>query len=368
MVRELKKVPPRRSLQRYRELFELNLAGVYRTTLDGKILECNDSMARMFGYSSPRELLSRPASELYIEEADRRGFIARLKKRKVLRSCELRLRRKDGSPLDILENVSLVPDDRGKLTIIQGTMVDITDLKRLESSLRESEEHHRVLAANLRRLTHHIQSIREDERTRIARELHDDLGQTLTALKMDLHWLQSRFGGRPVAERTRIESMCSLVEATVQSIKRICSDLRPTLLDDFGLIAAIEWQIRQFESRTGIQCTIGPHPSSVRLPDEMATDVFRILQESLTNISRHARATKVIVSMKLTQRSLLLEVMDNGIGFKREHIEEMRAFGLVGMRERALRWGGKVTVTARPRRGTTVIVRMPLRRPLQEGT
>ena len=188
-------------------------------------------MARTFGHSWPRALASRSAVDLYSGSADRRKFIARLRKMEVLRNCELRLRRNDGSPLHILENVGLVPDERGRRRTIQGTMVDISDLKRIQESLKESGERHRVLATNLRRLTHHPQTVREEERRRIARELHDELGQIPTALKLDLHWTVSRIPTDAMAARGRFASTCRILDRTIETVRTICSDLRPALLD-----------------------------------------------------------------------------------------------------------------------------------------
>ncbi len=158
--------------QRYRVLFEHNLAGVYRTTLDGRILDCNESLVSMLGYGSREELLSCRALDLYLAPADREAFLARLRKTGVLTNSELRLRRKDGTPIHILENVLLVSDEAGAATIIQGTMVDITERKRTEEALRESEQRYRVLAGDLRRLMQRLHTVREEERARIARELH----------------------------------------------------------------------------------------------------------------------------------------------------------------------------------------------------
>jgi signal transduction histidine kinase len=241
-------------------------------------------------------------------------------------------------------------------------MVDITVLKRFEASLRESEERHRLLAESLRRLTHHVQTVREEERARIARELHDELGQSLTALKLDLHWLQGRIGDGTPEGRIRIESMCSLVEDTLQAIKGICADLRPAILDDFGLIAAIEWQAKQFESLTGIRCRTSIHPAKARIPGAQATAVFRILQESLTNIARHARASAAEISLNVSAESLLLKVADNGIGIGEKRLEGLHSLGLAGMRERALGWGGTIAVATGARRGTTVTLKMRIGR------
>ncbi len=343
----------------YRQIFELDVAGVYRTTLDGRFLECNKSMARIFGYRSPQDLLARPATALYAAESDRHAFLARLRRSRVLRNNAFIMRRKDGRPVHILENVRLVPDANGDLTILQGTMIDVTDLKRLQDALQKSEQRQRRLVAELRRFAHHVQTAREAERADIARELHDEFAQVLTGLKLDLHWLRARLDGVPAEASARLDSVCSLLESLMDRIRRICADLRPALLDDLGLAAAIDWQARAFEQRTGISCRVEmPTPPPV-LNGERAVAVFRIVQESLTNVARHARATAVEIVLRRAGRMVELRVKDNGVGIQVSHRSAAPSLGITGMRERATPWGGTVTVTRVPKGGTLVRLRLP---------
>jgi PAS domain S-box-containing protein len=345
---------------RYRLLFEHNLAGVYRTTLEGRILDCNESLAAMLGYASREEVMALRAQDLYLKTTDREAFLRRLRKTGVLTNSELCLKRKDGTPIYILENVSLVPDASGELTIIQGTAVDITERKHAEEALLESEQHYRVLVDDLRSLAQHLQTVRDEERARIARELHDELGQALTALGMDLHWLRGRTYRDDKATEARLASMSHLLSTTIQAVRRICADLRPMALDDLGLTAAIEWHARQFESRTGIRCRVSLPARMPDVPREQATAVFRILQESLTNVARHAGARQVSVNLKVRADDLVLKVQDDGRGITKRQVHDSRSLGLAGMRERALRWEGQLTITGVAGKGTTVLLRMPL--------
>ncbi|MBU0637295.1 MAG: PAS domain S-box protein [Planctomycetes bacterium] len=346
--------------QRYRLLFEHSLAGVYCTTLTGEIVDCNESLATMLGYDSRADLLSHRATELYFGTADRQAFLTRLHRTGVLTNSELRLRRKDGTPIDILENVVLLSDEEGRPRIIQGTMVDISERKRAEQALRTSEQRYRELTGDLRRVMQRLQSVREEEQARIARELHDELGQGLTALNMDVHWLRARVAPDSEEKRTRLESMAQLLKTTMQAVRRICSNLRPVVLDDFGLLAAIEWQASEIQTRTGIQVAL-TLPSEVPvIPSDQATAVFRILQEALTNVARHARATTAALHVTVQGDTLRLVLTDNGVGIADAQLHGKNSIGLFGMRERALRWGGNVEIERDGGGGTRVTLTMPV--------
>lgn len=346
--------------QHYRLMFEHNLIGMYHTTLQGRIIDCNESMARMLGYGSRRDLLRSNAVDLHDKPADRRSFLARLRREGALSNSEIRLRRKDGSFIDVIENVCLVREPGASRPTILGTMVDITYRKQAEESVRASEQRYRTLSEELRRLTQHAHKVREEGRARIARELHDELGQSLTVLNMDLHWLRERLARRQDVPEVRIAAMCALVSQTIDAVRRICTDLRPALLDDLGLVAAIAWQTREFQARTGIRCVTVLPRKGISLSRDQATATFRILQESLTNIARHARATKAHVTLRVNARGLTLQVSDNGVGLPRSQPARERSLGLMGMHERALSWHGHLDVASAPGKGTTITMNMPI--------
>jgi PAS domain S-box-containing protein len=244
----------------------------------------------------------------------------------------------------------------GEDGILQGGVAvirDITESKLAEQELRGSRE-------QLRNLSAYLESVREEERTHIAREIHDELGQVMTALKMDLSWLSKRLSKdqEPLLEKT--QSMSKLVDMTVKTVQRISAELRPGLLDDLGLAAAIEWQTGQFRERTGIECEAALDLDGISLDRERSTMFFRILQEALTNVVRHAQATKVEIGLTRREHKLLLKVRDNGKGITNSKAYEATSFGLIGMRERAHRFQGKVKIRGIQNKGTILVVSMPL--------
>jgi signal transduction histidine kinase len=233
---------------------------------------------------------------------------------------------------------------------------EIAEHKLTEQRLRESQENLRALAARL-------QSVREEEQIRIAREVHDGLGQQLTGLKMDLTWLVAKL--RPDQELLvkKIGSMFQLIDETIHSVRKIASGLRPELLDEAGLAAAIDWHARDFQQRTGIRCMLDVPPDSDGLDPERSTAVFRIFQEVLTNVARHANASRVDVSMRRDDARFMLEVRDNGKGIASATIHDSRSLGLLGMRERVLPFDGNIEISGSRGKGTRVVVSLPRARP-----
>jgi signal transduction histidine kinase len=227
--------------------------------------------------------------------------------------------------------------------------------KRAEDKLRRSME-------QLRALSVYLQYVREDERIRISRQVHDELGQALTGLKMDLYWLANRLPKkyRTVHEKTR--AMSAHIDATIQTVRRIATELRPGILDDLGLVAAIEWQAQEFQKRTGIECVVSSELKDAILDQDLNTAFFRIFQETLTNIIRHAQASRVDVNLRQDEGALVLEVKDNGRGISEAELNDTRSIGVLGMRERAALLQGELQITGVPGQGTTVAVRIPLLR------
>jgi signal transduction histidine kinase len=236
--------------------------------------------------------------------------------------------------------------------ILKSKVAVFVELHRKSERLRESEE-------KLRRLAAHLISVREEERTHIAREIHDELGQVLTGLKMEVTWLAKRLREKPLIEKT--DSMCKLIDTTVQTVRKIATGLRPEMLDDMGLIAAVGWQAKEFQKRTGIRCRAKLPPEGEKLDIDVSTTMFRIFQEILTNVARHSRATRVDMELTVNEDRVGLEVIDNGVGIADSDLNGKKSLGLLGMHERALLFGGEVKVTGTSGHGTRVSVSVPVR-------
>ena len=229
---------------------------------------------------------------------------------------------------------------------------EIAERRLAEEQLKASEENLRALAARL-------QSVVEEERTRIAREIHDELGQALTGLKMDLTWLAGKLPKGQKSLTGKMTSVFELIDGTIQSVRRIASGLRPDVLDEVGLAAAIGWQTHDFQKRTGIRCKIEVPADGATVDKERSTAAFRIFQELLTNVARHAQATKVGIALQLDDHSLVLKVEDNGKGIASTEPHRTKSLGLLGIRERVALFGGKVEITGTPGKGTRVTVSIP---------
>jgi two-component system sensor histidine kinase UhpB len=264
---------------------------------------------------------------------------------------------RDGSAIPIECSAAPVRNDQSALIGSVLVFRDITERRQAEEELKRSREELRSLAA-------HLQNVREEERTRMAREIHDELGQMLTGLKMDLSWIERRLPAiadetlrQPLADKSR--SMVELLDQMVKTVRKISAELRPGVLDDLGLVPAMEWQARDWEARTGIECEVASEIGECSVPPELGTALFRIFQETLTNVARHAQATEVRARLGSQAGNLTLEIRDNGRGITEEEQRHTRSFGLLGMKERASLLGGKFSILGTEGSGTTVHVSIP---------
>ena len=265
------------------------------------------------------------------------------------------LRAREAALEDAKEKLELRVEQRGAVLAKVNLELrqEIAASQRIEEELRSSLEQLRALAAR-------IQLVREEERTVVAREMHDELGQACTAIKMDLAWIGRKTTKRQTQLRAKVNSAIRLVDKLISSVRRIASDLRPGTLDDLGLTAALEWQAQEFESRTGIRCVVDLPHEELALDSGRSTAIFRIFQESLTNVARHAQATRVEARLQMQGDQLIFQVHDNGRGFDAEQAKQRRSLGLVGMQERALLLSGELKIEGILGSGTTMTLRIPL--------
>lgn len=251
---------------------------------------------------------------------------------------------------------NLIRDDEGRPLKIIGLMQDVSAQKLYEKKLRESERQARALSR-------HIESIREEERKNLAREVHDELGQSLTVLKLMANSIKKNLVNGSAVHASELDGMTRLISSTIKSVQRITTELRPDILDTVGLIAAIEWQAESFSHHNSIKCSLALGDfKSCDFQSDISTVIFRTVQEALTNVSRHAEASEVRISLKKQSSSLILSVEDNGIGISSKQLNAMKSFGLKGMQERAVFAGGKLIVKGEKGKGTVVKLKIPLER------
>jgi PAS domain S-box-containing protein len=354
----------RLSEERYRSIFENAVEGMFQTTPDGKYAAVNPALARMYGYDSPEDLIagiSNIATEVYVDPGRRDEFVRLMQEQEEISGFEALVYRKDGRFIWISESVRAVRDSSGVLVGYEGTVEHITERKLAEERLRATLDQVRSLSGRLA-------TVQEEERTRIARELHDELGVGLTCLKIDLSRLTAIVGNGISADARanlddKVRSMVEQIDMTIASVQRLVTELRPAVLDDLGLVAAIEWQCQDFQKRTGISCTCVTSADDIPMDPERATALFRICQEALTNTVRYAQATAVTIKLESRNDFLQLVVADNGVGIPDTKVSDRRSLGLLGMKERVALFGGELTIQGIPEKGTTITVYLPLRQP-----
>lgn len=339
-----------------RRIIETSPDAVLMVNSDRCIILVNRRAEQIFGYSREEmlgESIDMLVPERYRDAHARHGadFTATPHVRTMSASMELAGRRKDGSTIPLEIGLSPI-ETRDGLCVIS-LVRDISKRKQAEETLRRSHADLRALAARL----HHV---REEERAKMARDVHDQLGQALTGLKMDLSLLRRHLPKDSTALQEETGSMQAACDATIEMVRNVAQELRPSVLDSHGLAAAIEWEVRQFQERSGIACELDIKAEVAGVDSNRAITVYRILQEALTNVVRHAQATRVQIELEQTNETLVLHVQDDGGGFIEGEEPGSRSLGIVGMRERAIAWGGEVTIGSAPGKGTMVSLRMPL--------
>jgi PAS domain S-box-containing protein len=347
----------RESEVRYRALVEYLPVGI-TVSVDDILVYVNPAGTEIVGAKKAEELVGRSIWEFVHEDfqelvKQRRAQLLSSRASNIL--TELKLRRLDGSLIDV-EGAGIVIEFDGK-PAIQDCIRDITERKQGEEQLKSTSDQLRALMADLR-------TAREQEGIRISREIHDELGSAFTSLRWDLEVIDKMVSEAkdlsllPKVQR-KIETMLNLIDATINVVRRISSELRPSILDDLGLVEAVEWQLQQFQARSGITCRFTCGVEDLEFDPDQSTAIFRIFQEALTNVLRHAEATLIDVALDEDGTDFVLQIRDNGIGFTEDPKGGALSLGLLGMRERAQLIGGKIEMAGIRAEGTTITLRVP---------
>jgi PAS domain S-box-containing protein len=314
----------------------------------------NEAYFRLFGVTNRQEVIDHPLAES-VAPRDREEVVARAERRSrgepAEDEYEMMGMRLDGLQFPCRVAVSKLALSDGPATM--AFFFDLTTQKESEKKLEDSR-------GKMRSLAIHLLHAREEERKRVAREIHDELGQILTALKMDLQWIEKRLAPRTPRIMEKIQGVVGLADQTIQMVHRISSELRPGMLDDLGLAAAVEWLGGDFSRRNGIPCRVDITARESRIGGNSSTALFRIIQEALTNVARHAHASHASVELWEEDGALKIRVKDDGEGVTEEQSTSPQSFGLIGIRERAQALGGEMSITGRPGKGTTLTVTIPL--------
>ena len=339
-------------------LVQASPVGIVSLDAQGLCRLWNPAAEKIFGWSE-KEVLGRPLPTVAPEQSNEHRFLReRVMEDKAFTDLEVVRYRKDGTRVYTSLSTAPLRDPNGCINGLLGLMVDMTQRKQVELQLNQSRD-------QLRALTTRLNSAREEEGARIAREVHDELGQAMTSLKLDLSWVARRLSLPETADSRaqmleRIQGTMQQLDGTIQSVRAIATALRPSVLDELGLVAALDWQTRDFEKRTGIRCEWSMPSVPIPVGPDQATAIFRIYQEILTNVVRHAQASTIQVHLEVSAGWLVFEVSDNGCGISSSTLAHTNSLGLLGMRERATQWGGDLSIQGSEGKGTTVTVRIPV--------
>lgn len=369
----------RESEKRYRSIYHNTPAMLHSVDSEGRLVSVSDNWLEVMGCER-EEVIGEKLTRFFTENsrnlAETTVFPAFFKTG-ICKDIPYQFIKKNGEIIDVMLSAIGDRDNKGNINRSLAVSIDVTERNRAEKALKIAKEelsrHSKDLEYQVEQRTKEITSIldqlrrlsgsmmtnQEKERSAIARELHDELGQVLTALRMDSVWLRSRLEQTDPKASQRVSSMCDLIDKTIEEVRGLAVRLRPGVLDDLGLVDALEWYTADFEKRTRITCLF-EHGNIPHITDTVATAAYRIAQETLTNVARHASASRVEVTLKNEQNILTLTVVDNGCGFITNEVSEIEALGLVGMRERATLVGGVLDVQSSVGKGTRVNLAVPM--------
>ncbi len=333
---------------------EVASLGEWELDLEQSSVTCSDRHAEIFGHPVNRDLWHYETFLNQVLPRYRPGLDSKVRRAVQGEPLdhEVRIRRLDGTIRWIWVRGRKVPETLNQPARLFGTVVDITERKQAVAKLRRSEK-------QLRALTARLQSATEAERLRIAQELHDQLGQALSGLKMELDWIVRKHGAARETWVGMVEESMKVIDSTISLVRNIATDLRPAMLDVFGLPAAIEWHMQQFQRRTGIDFTLTMPDQPLGLSDDQRIGFFRIFQEALTNIARHANAHHVGLTLERQRSATVMVVEDDGVGFDTNRLTATESLGVLGMSERALLMHAQLHLSSKPGNGTTLTLRMP---------
>lgn len=342
------------SEEKYRLLFNQNPMPMWMVSLpDRKFLDVNSAAIDFYGYSK-EEFLEMTAYDIRPKNQIQKfqEFDLKYSSNGISHAGVWEHRKKDATivKVNIITHNIFYEGKDARLVLAN----DVTQKITAEEALKKSHE-------ELRQLATHLEKVRETERTNIAREIHDELGQQLTGLKMDISWLNRKLKNQDEDVQMKINETIQLIDTTVKTVRRIATELRPSILDDLGLLAAMEWQSEEFEKRSEISCVFSSNVSEAKVNPDLATGIFRIYQECLTNVLRHSEATRVTSFLQIKDHMLVLTITDNGKGFVEKEIADKKTLGLLGMKERTNLLGGTYEITSKPGKGTSVLIIVPLR-------
>ena len=312
---------------------------------------------RLLGYSKSKWIDDPKFWSDHIHPEDKEwaiNFCINSTKNKVPHEFEYRMIAADGNIIWLRDIVTVVVENDQPVKL-RGIMVDITEQKKAEKELEES-----YIA--IRKLTDRLNHIREEERTSIAREIHDELGQNLMVMKMNADWLNNKIVDSDDVSKQRIKSLLEIVNNMVETVRRVSFDLRPSLLDDMGLSSAIEWHLDDFEKNSGVKIRFNGFDEEPKINDVIKTGLFRIFQESLTNVARHAGAKELAIDLKSENGDINMTIKDDGRGFDKEKIMAKKTLGILGMKERCTMMGGIYEISSTPGKGTMIMVKIPLKK------